>query len=635
MASLQELTEERLRKLVAEEKIGSDACSKSLRCYDTWAHPMFIERWSVLKGGIDLRSTTEGFTFQYDEDVPGLTGSNVMNYVFKSFYLQEPCEVVDMIYPKLSMKTSVMASYLEGIDMRSEVTQWVEGFKMEDDSVVELRTLAEVELGTDIVRDILDNTRNSTMTQGIEALLLQNYFKFPCNEFVCIQGRSIDRDLKMKVKYYPARDDLRAYCSDNSRLRSLVASCLNRMISPKSMKQRLELDSARVLRPDKKDILDIHLPQAQSPEIKSYLMLADISNFTGSLGNSWFMIFIMGLELASGRLEDRYQLFGVGPSFLAASWKELLLLYTYLTVGMPCWVEDWSEFAYLSGGFLGVGGNITIGLLCLAVIVQDLLYRLGREFYVRSQAGGDDIAFVVQCSESQIEEVSEQIRKELRRYIGNLKEFSVVGLDDLNDGVVPDAKFCRKRIFVRRDEYGLHLEGEPSVPLGEVLTTSTNLRHLHQQVEAWCEMDQSLLSFEAKLPGSTLITNCLRRLFFERYPNVEARRTKTVKYLSGKLHILQMGRSQITDLAHALVCNIRSVQHRDISALVEYDDKLRHALVTEVVVIEKVRVGLWVEDVIVSKEESKLLTVKRATESVDLECDEDLLRRLRSYLAFN
>jgi hypothetical protein len=96
-----------------------------------------------------------------------------------------------------------------------------------------------------------------------------------------------------------------------------------------------------------------------------------------------------------------------------------------------------------------------------------------------------------------------------------------------------------------------------------------------------------------------------------------------------------MGRSQITDLAHALVCDIRSVQHRDISALVEYDDKLRHALVTEVVVIEKIRVGLWVEDVILSKGESKLLQVKREAESVDLECDEDLLRRLRSYLAFN
>jgi hypothetical protein len=629
-ASLHKLTLKRFGALVAEEKLGSDAISKSLRCYDTEVHPTLMERWCALRERFGRGNCVQGATFLYDKDVEGLTGSNVMNYLFKSFYVQEPGDTVELIYPKLSTKTNVFISSYDGLDMRGEVGEWIEHAKFEVDEIVPLRRLAEEELGADVISDIIDNCENSVLTLGIEEFLSSNEFTFPSNQFLHITNRKVTTDLKMKVKYYPSRDDLRAYCADHSRLRSLVASCLNRMISPKSMFKRLNLDSASILRPDKKDVLDIHFIKPSDPDIKTYLLLADISNFTGSLGNSWLMIFIMGLELASGRLEDRTQLFGVGSHVVAASWMELLILYTYLTVGVPCWVEEWSSFEFLSGGFLGVGGNITIGLLCLAMILQDLLKRLRKVCFIRVQAGGDDVAFVVQCSDKDINGICDTIRRELTKYIGNLKEFELIPIDDLDDGVIEGQVFCKKRIILRREGRDWHLEGEPSVPLNQVLTSEHLLSKLYQQVAAWRELDYNLLNFERLMPNHKDITNGIRCLFFERYPNVQPIRTHKTKYLTGRMRVLKVGRSSITDSGFNIVCNIPSICHNNVWSLTSFESKLHHALTLDLVMIEKV--GPEKEEVVMLKEERGSLAVIRWVERVVYDCDVSYVDELRNSL---
>merc|ERR1711974_104423 len=101
------------------------------------------------------------------------------------------------------------------------------------------------------------------MARAISSFLLTYKFCFPSNEFVEVDGRVRTDRLRMNVRYYPARDDLRAYCSDHDRLRHLVASLLHQLISPKAMSTRLKLHTASILRPDKKDILDQHLRQPQ------------------------------------------------------------------------------------------------------------------------------------------------------------------------------------------------------------------------------------------------------------------------------------------------------------------------------------------------------------------------------------
>lgn len=394
MDELNELTKRRLAAMAAGINVGSDAVRKSLRCYDTTVHPLFIERLSIWWDELSKVSVTEGRTFTYNQDVTGMTGSYLMNYLFQSFYLQEPGPTAEVIYPKISRKTSVLYTLSTGDSMFGEVKNWLRENQHEDpQNVVSMRELAERELGSTVVSDLLDNPLRSSLSQGIRSFLLANHFTFPSHEFVHVTGRCLRKDLIMKMKYYPARDDLRAYCSDHNRLRSTVACCLNRMILPKSMTTRRALHSASILRPDKKDVLDLHLSKAFAENSNTYLILADVSNFTGSFANAWLMLYVMSLDLACGNLEDRYQLFSIGGTFLEASWGELLTLYLYLTVGVPCWIESQSRFGYLSGGFLGVGGNITIGLLCLSVVLQEALRHIQpKVFDQRAQAGGDDIA---------------------------------------------------------------------------------------------------------------------------------------------------------------------------------------------------------------------------------------------------
>jgi hypothetical protein len=624
------IAKERMKAMVAEEKVGSDAYSKSLRCYETVVHPLFIERLSIWWQDLSNRSNIQGRTFIYDNRVEGFTGSKLMNYVFQSFYDQEPRETIDIIYPKLSTRTTVLLSSSLGLDMRSEVEAWLEShYDASNLETISLRSLCTEELGHAVTQDLLDNTLNSSLSQSIKSFLFRNHFRFPSNQFVTVDNRLINCDLKMTTKYYASRDDLRAYCSDSSRLRSLVACCLNRLFSPKSMLLRKKLHSAQVLRPDKKDILDIHIPEATSDDERIYLLLVDISNFTGSLANAWLMLYCMSLELDCGRLKDRYQLFGIGKYFVTASWKELLILYIYLTVGVPCWIEELSKFGYLSGGFLGVGGNISIGLLCLALILQDLIDRLKRQVIdYRLQAGGDDIAIVVRCLEKDIDGLSNDIKEDLGQYIGRLKEFDVFDLVGLEDGIMEDAIFCRKRILFRRYNGYIHLTGEPSVPLPSSLFPSTRITKRYLQIQAWSELDYGLIGFEKAMPNSTRLTDTLRQLFLETYRQVIPMRTYKKKYLTGNHRVIQVGRDLVTDLAHKAICEVRAVQYCGIVALSDYESKLRHALVREFVTLAEVYTGENPIKIVMTKAEANCLSITRWSERIYVNYDEELLVEL-------
>jgi hypothetical protein len=628
MDALSELTKKRMAAMVACSKIGSDAIAKSLRCYDTEIHPIFEERLSCWFDGLSCRCNTVGRTYFYNSAYAGMTGSNVMNCAFHSFYLQEPRDESEIISISISTKTSVTLTKLEGTDMRTEVDEWLKSYNQGDPyEVVSLRALANQELGFAVVHDLLENTRNSTLATGILHLLRENNFRFPCDRPVIVRDRHLPPDLRMNVKYYPARDDNRAYCSDHNRLRSLVGCCLHRMISPKRMTTRLALHTSSILRPDKKDILDLHLPLAPSDDICTHLILADISNFTGSFGNAWLMVFTMGLEIACGNLEDRYQLFGIGTNIVGASWKELLLLYLYLTVGVPCWVEDQSRFAHISGGFLGVGGNISIGLLCLAIILQDVIKRLRpRVWDIRVQAGGDDIALLIQCSLEDLEEISELIRGELDRYIGRVKDYVVLDLGDCKDGALDEVLFCRKRIIMRTTNRRIHLEGEPSVPLPQSLIPSPPIGRKDLQVKAWYDLDNSLRVFENKMQNVEVLTDSLRQLFLDQYREVIPLRVHQERYLTSSHRVLQYDTYLLTDVAHKVVLSIPQIEYHGSAALVNYGAKVRHALLMETLVMIKVNTGMDSSDlVIMSRVEASMLKRNSWNERIHVGFDVALL----------
>jgi hypothetical protein len=264
------------------------------------------------------------------------------------------------------------------------------------------------------------------------------------------------------------------------------------------------------------------------------------------------------------------------------------------------------------------------------VVLQDILWRLQTKvFDQRAQAGGDDIALLIRCYETDMEGIANDISEELEAYVGKLKEYSVHCLEDLPDGIIDGATFCRKRIIITRDEAGIHLTGEPSVPIPSSLFPINAIRRLDLQIQAWRELDYSLRGFETKMPGHEVLTDTLRQLFLEHYRKVRPMRTHSKKHLTSSHRLLRHGDTLITDLAHDAVCSIPCVRYMGITALSSYEAKVRHALITEVVTMTEVNMGEEELTLIVmTKPEVNRLRRTRWVERIHLAFDEDLLSEL-------
>jgi len=576
----------RLRRMSEGLGIGTDACSKSLRGYDTHILKLFLERLQVHFPILGQGKLVKGMTFTYHNSrIDGYSGSNLMNDLFSSFYLQEPREDEELyvIYPKISNKTKFPDPGDETDPiMRDSVINWIKDYSTED--VTSLRSVASSQLGTPTLDNLLDDFRNSSLSQSIISFLIQHQNKFPAAESVDCRSRVIHQDLIMDVKYYPARDDNRAYCRDTNRLRQVVGACLNRLVLPKSKVQRKRMKVASVFNDDEKDILKLSIPMSTRETFVSKLVLLDISNFTGSFANSWIMIFIMALD-SQVNLRNKYNYYGFGQSLLLASWHEILVIYLYLTVGYPCYVDSLDEYHTLPGGFLGVNANITTSLLCLAIILKYVRSR-GRQrgLDVHCQAGGDDSAFVIHGPESTVNSFIDEIKDFMTLYVGAMKEFVVFDLSDYPEGVVPDAAFCKKRIVLSREKGFYHLRGEHSCPLHQSLLPGCDLPSFASQCEAWKELDIGLLNYEKIFPEQFQLFDSLRAAFLVKYPRVKPiRRSSENFWITQYLHYSH-GR-YFTKQALATINSLEIVRRGPFIALQSFQSKFRHALHNEYVII--------------------------------------------------
>jgi hypothetical protein len=540
----------------------------------------------------------QGATFRYTVNgVNGFKGNNTMNFLLQSFYEQEidSGEEGHVIYPRISHRTMVRDIF-EETSMSDHVQLWVMG--LSHDGWVSLRALADADLGTTITDGLLNDFMNSSFSQQVMTMFMSNQWSFPAHTSLVIKGRAVTDDLCMKTKYYPARDDNRAYCSDSNRLRQLVGACLNRMIVPKSMIIRKRLHSSRIVRAESKDLLDLIVPMATRDCDISVLVLGDISNFTGSLGNSWVMLYCMALDTQHA-LRNKYNLFGLSDTIMIASWHELLVLYLYLTVHYPCYVEELDEYFTLPGGFLGVNANITTGLLCLSLIMTHMCFtqqQYGVE--IRAQAGGDDFAFVIHGHKCKVEKAIEFIKRTMTNYVGLLKEFHVVILGSTGEGVVPDSVFCRKRIIHEMNSGRHYLRGEDSCPIHHSILPGSDLLLFDLQLKAWTELDLSLQRYEDQHPDMFRVAGSLRRVFLEKYPGIKPFRVNAERICIDKKVQRVQGRL-ISKAALESILNIGSREWASYICLQTFESKLRHAL----------SVGLIIQRVVVYRGDKELLTL--------------------------
>jgi hypothetical protein len=415
------------------------------------------------------------------------------------------------------------------------------------DTVLAFRTLANSLLGFDVAEDLLTNDlKENQLGHHIAQFLQVNDCKFPHDKFLTIPTREIVADLVMTTKYYPARDDFRAYCRDENALRHLCGICLHRLFMPWLMDVRQNLEREQVIPAIDKDILDIILPYPRSYEV-ALLILGDVSNFTGSLGNSWLMLFCMALELGQGGLWEKLpNLYSVKGALFSATWKELLIVYLYLNVGYPAFVQEMDEYQQLPGGFLGVAANITVGLTYLALVLQNLINLLkGTCRVVKAQAGGDDFAFGLIVKNDDKGLTVQLIKDHMLQYVGHLKEFHIIELDKSRPGKLDSLTFCRKPITINALPTCLHALGKDNPPvLRDLLPNSTLDVELVQ--ERWLSYDQVLTKWETQ-HGHTPQMDSMRFAFSSKYPSVLPLRRRVVEYtVPASLSIITQGTRYLT-----------------------------------------------------------------------------------------
>jgi hypothetical protein len=625
-----------VKKRLAERKLRLnetvDAEAKSLRKYATRVFPPFRERWdywfntSPRAQNYERSTSYEWICGHGDNWKP----SAMMQWMLQSFYNYDESEYGTVIEVKVSNTT-----FLEdGRSVRETVRDDLTNLKSCLQQIPELLDYATSILGWSVVFDLFNDVKTSSLFTGINEYLQAHSFSFPAASRVGVRNRRIHRDLIMCVRYYPNRDDNRAYCKDLNKLRSLVGAALQRLILPKSMRMRRGLDYVRRIVPAKnKDKLDIHV--AVDSNCVHLAIIADISNFTGSAANAWLMLCNLAIELAHGKISGKSpNIYCCDGAHFTATLVEVLVLYLYLTVGYPCTSEATSEFHTLPGGFLGVNANITIALLFYATLLNWLSWnRPNFVHYMRSQAGGDDVFILLKLSREDAERGRTWVQQHLSEYVGYVKELETfIVEDETRSKVVDNVKFCRKRVEVRRVGRSYSIKSEPAVPLNELLTTAVVPTSVQAQQKLWQTVQTGLNNFNRENSGYQWVTDALSMLAVEKLPSATMSQVIT-HYYEGDLELVIVG---------TRYCSMLSVEAANLVAPVFHLDNIYYGTADQAISFLMARGGLVMQRICYEGTSKKVVMTEREGERyrrlfrlrydvpVVVTCNLDVLTELRS-----
>jgi hypothetical protein len=571
---------DRLNALERQEKSSIDATLKSLRAYTTKVHPLCRERLSIHWLDESKSKTTKGRSVEYTNQAKQMRGNTFVHFLLQSFYDQEDSGRGEspILGLKLSMKTILDDSI--SLNLAEEVTNLWHATRFEEEMIVELRDLVGPFISKCTYNNLVEDYKNSIFSEAVYNFLHRNNFQFPVDDFVQVRGRDeTSMDLIMVEKYYPGRDDNRAYCQDRSLIRSITGSCLTRLLYPKDDRTRANLQSASILRPDVKDILDMVIQTTVDDDYATILVIGDVSNFTGSFGNAWLALHCAAHELQMKKKSEQRVLFRINGCLISSTWLEIISMYLYTTVGVPCWAASKQRFQSLPGGFLGVQGNITYSLLMLAAILKQTTLSLKpRVLDIQCQAGGDDFAFAITLKHEEVDSALDSIRNDVNLYIGPLKEFNVYDLTNKNTGIIEEATFCRKKIDMIRTVGTITLESYPTFPLPECLSPHIFLRTRNDQITAWYSLDRTLEDFVKACQRDNKLADSLRVKFLNRYPNVKALRKETIREWNYSESIICIDGRYMSNNAYKVVKAVNYVCEKNRLLFTTVHTKISQAL---------------------------------------------------------
>eukprot|EP00919_Chromeraceae_sp_WS-2016_P069866 GHVR01165599.1.p1 GENE.GHVR01165599.1~~GHVR01165599.1.p1 ORF type:complete len:694 (-),score=50.15 GHVR01165599.1:138-2105(-) len=266
--------------------------------------------------------------------------------------------------------------------------------------------------------------------------------------------------LRLEIKAYPERSEVRAYYTDPSPIRNLCGRAIvNIVTSPRPLSAigpRVDL----IVAPRRgKNILEGRIPADQN----SFLTVIkwDISSFTASLSLSWATLFSVYLRLMrTDQRRMRQTRYGrVGTALvsydIATAIEYYLLHATFLKVRYGNYVQ------VPAGGCLGIAGNISISVFALSIwldyVVRQLSYLIGEDIeIVKTRVGGDDAAVIIKSNSVFANETFVRMLKEkLCQDIGLVRDFEVVTISS-ESGKVETVIFCQKLLVI-------HTKYDPNV----------------------------------------------------------------------------------------------------------------------------------------------------------------------------
>lgn len=619
----------KIRGMLEESGRGTESIQKSLRRYGTDIHPVLLER--LKSYDIDVFeemstiSSVSTKSYRYYPTSQGMRGNYAMNYLMQSFFdCEEPAWGGNVVYLSASSKTRD-SSFEVNESLSGSLQRTIRDLSDGSDRPVSLGRLAVHYLGSVVASNLLVNDFGDTpVFHGIYNFLIRHK-AFPHDCFVHMPGRLITRDMTMVTKYYAARDDYRAYVRDTNALRHLAGLCLHRLILPQRMDHRRSLERDKVIPAMDKDILNLRIRRPRADQV-ALLILGDVSNFTGSLANGWIMLFCMAAQLAKwGRESKKPNLYSIRDAVFSATWYEVIMIYLYLTVGYPAYVDELDGYAYLPGGFLGVSANITVGLLYLALVLQNLVKLLQSTCIdVQAQAGGDDFSFGLVVHNDDKDAMVALIRDHFSKYVGNLKAFHVIDLAHIPEGVVGEYEFCKKRITLHSDHEYIYLKGQDNIPVPECLLPAGHVSE-EQAWQVWSSFSTSLSIWE-RTNGCSQQTDTLRQLFLLTYPSLVpacqySRRTICCSHQD----LVRVGSMYLTKLAYDLCLRVKSVQLDDVTYLGEMDDKVQYCLKSSRLTCVRADWRGRVVLVVYHKCEKKLMVKEISQRMIGLSVDEEFL----------
>lgn len=581
-----------------------EAEEKSLRKYQTYVFGPYRERWDYwYQTGSRKRDVTSSTSYEFlvnhgEKWYP----SSMMNWILQCIYDYDEPRYCGVIEVKVSNTTFRSC----GRSMRELVKEDLIEIGNSIRRLPSVLDYATKLLGWNIVQDLFSDVKASKLMTSINEFLQEHNFAFPADAYIKIEGRILRKDLIMGVKYYPNRDDNRAYCKDVNKLRTLVGAALQRLILPRNMKQRRNLHYVAEVVPAKnKDQINHRIKKADG-----YVHLAtiiDISNFTGSASNAWLMLAIVAIELAHGKITGKHDnIYCCDGAHFQASALEVIVLYLYLTVGYPCTLHATDEFRNLPGGFLGVNANICVAMLFYANMLSWMSRNRTRQIrYMKSQAGGDDVYILTKIKREDVLSTKIWLRENLSKYVGNIKELNSFIVEDSCDGVVVEGfKFCRKRIQVIEEPHHYVVKSEPAIPLNELLTMTDIPKKPTAQENLMRTVTTELRTFEKDHPEYFELTDALMVIASSKLPYATPKKVITQFYESN-LDFVQVGGRFCTPESVKQSNLVSPVFHLNNVYYGTVEQSINYLLCRGSLTIQRVSIGGDIQRVVMTEGEAK------------------------------